>query len=537
MPRHRTDVDGLRRAARPRTTALAVTLIGLVVLVTGCGSGQLGRRHLQRIGSGSEGQVGSMLVRDATFAYDHPIEGNAVYQPGESVAVRATIVNEGSTTDRLVSVSSPIADEGLVRGEHTIPGGHTLTAGYTEPVASITLPNTTSIDLRLLGLNTALRSGPTYPVVFTFARAGEIRIELRVDNPDVPGEYCPLPPNGKAPKVLTAPPGRGPIPPRNPLPDCAAIPTSIPTVQLLDVEGPLLRPTWATEHDVLLGFIEKDGRRLVRVDPETGETLRARELENAGEDFGLIPQPDERVALPLTEPGRVALLDTESLVEVGGIDAVPAPSRVTVDELSKTLFVLSEDGSTVTGVDYERQEVLFRQEVQAGPEAVVAPGNDTEPSFWLVTPEGFTYFHGEQPEPMGTLRVPLSHKTFSSDDTVPKSAYFAEEGSSRVQLVEGDSRGGLEVVESNDFGETIEHVEAEPEEEHRVYAVTATKLISMRYDSLEVITTTEYRSTLERAGLGHARISDLTVGDDYLYLAVEGEPYVLKIRKEESLTE
>jgi hypothetical protein len=125
----------------------------------------------------------------------------------------------------------------------------------------------------------------------------------------------------------------------------------------------------------------------------------------------------------------------------------------------------------------------------------------------------------------------------SSEDAASKSAYLAAEGSGRVTLLEGDSRGGLDLSESNDLSETVEHVEAKPEEEYRVYAVTATKLISLKYDSLEVIKKTEYRSVLEQAGLGAAKIEDFTVGDDYLYLAVEGEPVVLKIRKEESLTE
>lgn len=538
MPRHRAGAADAFRTVRPRTRVLAVTLVGLVVLLAGCGAGQLGRRHIQRTGSGSEGRVGDIVIRDAMFVYDHPIKGGTTYQPGDTVGVQATIVNESSAPDRLVSVSSPVAGNGVLVGKGNIPGHHALATGYAEPAASSTLPNTTTIGLRLTDLNTALRAGLTYPVVFTFARAGELRLELRLDNPDVPREYCPLPPNGKAPKVLTAPLGRAPAPPRNPLPDCSTLSTSIPEVQVLDLEGPLLHPGWATEHDALLGFIAKNGRRLIRVHPEIGETIRTRAAEGAGKDFGLIPQPDEKVALPLPASSRVALLDSETLVEVGSVSAGPAPARVAVDAASKSLFALSEDGSTVTGVNYARQEELFQREVRAGPEAVVAPGNSIEPSFWLVTPEGFTYFHGEEsPEPMGTRRVPLSHKTFSSDDDSAKSAYFAEKGSSRVQLVEGNSRGGLEITAVNELGETIEHVVAEPEEEHRVYAVTATKLISMRYDSLEVIKTTEYRSALEQAGLAHARISVLTVGDDYLYLAVEGKPSVLKIRKEESLTE
>lgn len=517
---------------------LISTVVGLVTLIAGCGTGQFGPRYLQNTGAGSEGQVGSIAVRGALFAATSSIEGDAVYRPGDAVTVQATIVNEGARTDRLVSVRSPIAGNALVLGDSSLPAQHTLTAGYTGPAATATLPETTSIELRLTELNTAIRAGLTYPVVFTFAHAGKLRLELRVANPEVPREYCPLPPNGKAPKVLTAPLGRAPKPPVNPPPDCSSLPTSIPEVQLLDIESPLHHPTWATEHNVLFGFVEQDGlRRLVRVDPETGETLRSRALEGSGENFALITRPDERIAVPLTGSDRIALFDPETLTEIDSVGDVPSPSWVTVEETSKSLLALSEDGSTVTGLDYERTEVLFRHEVAAGPQAAVTPGNDVDPSFWLVTPEEVTYLSGTEPQPGGTHRGRFDHTRFGSDDTSAKSAYVAEEGSRVVQLLEGDSRGGLAVVASNELSETVEHVVAEPQQEHRVYAATAHTLVSMRYDTLETITTTDFRSTLEQAGLGHARLSEVTVGDDYVYLAVAGEPYVVKVRKDEALTE
>ncbi len=538
MVSHFTVTGGSRRRARPRTTALVAALTTLAVLVAGCEAGQIGRQHLMRSSSGSEGRAGAIVVRDALFPFAGTIESGTVYEPGATVRVQATFVNEGRRPDRLVSVSSPVAGDGLVRGDGTIPGEHSRTTGYTEPAAAGGPPGTTAIELRLTELNTPIRSGLTYPVVFTFAHAGEVRLELGVKTPEEPRRECPLPPNGKVPKTLTAPLEDAPAPPVEPPPDCTSIPANIPDVRLLDVAAPLSRPAWSTEHDELVGFAaEANGRHLVRVDPETGETLRSREAEDAGERFGLIPRPEERVALPLTGSDGIALLDGPSLEETDRVDGVPAPSRVTVEESAKTLFALSEDGTTVTGVDHESGAELFRIDVRGGPEAVVRAGDDTDPSFWLVGPDGATYFRGAEPRPEGTHRVSLSPETFSSHDGASKSAYFAEEGSRRVRHLEGDSRGGLEVTRSNEVSETIEHVEAEPEEEHRVYAATADKLIGMKPDTLETIRTTDFRSTLERAGLGTATVSDITVGDDHLYLALHDEPYVLKIRKEEALTE
>ncbi len=69
---------------------------------------------------------------------------------------------------------------------------------------------------------------------------------------------------------------------------CSSLYVPEPEVQVLDVEGPVTHPTWATGQKALLGFVEVGGRRLVLVDPETGETLRSRAVEGTGENFGLI---------------------------------------------------------------------------------------------------------------------------------------------------------------------------------------------------------------------------------------------------------
>jgi hypothetical protein len=209
-------------AAQRHTTVLLATLVGLITLLAGCGASQLTQMSLPVTG-GSEGQVGDITVRDALFSYHGPIAEGTAYQPGDTVSVQASIINQGDAADRLVPLSSPIAGGGIILGAGTIPGHHALTAGYTVPVTSITPPDTTSVVLRLTGLSTPIRSGLTYSVVFTFARAGALRLELRVQDPDVPRADCPLPPDGKAPQVLTAPLGRAPAPPRPPPPDCSSL--------------------------------------------------------------------------------------------------------------------------------------------------------------------------------------------------------------------------------------------------------------------------------------------------------------------------
>ncbi|PZS39509.1 MAG: hypothetical protein DLM62_07865 [Pseudonocardiales bacterium] len=207
---------------RRHPTVLLASLLGLLALITGCGGGPSSQIRTP-VSSGSQGQVGDLVIRDATFAYHGPITDAIAYRPGDTVSVQVTIINQGTITDRLVSVSSPIAAGGAVLGAGTIPAHHTLAAGYPPSVAATTLPDTTPIDLRLNTLNTAIRTGLTYPVVFTFARAGQLRLPLRVTSPDVPPAECPLPPDGKTPQIFTAPLGQAPPPPTPPPPDCSSL--------------------------------------------------------------------------------------------------------------------------------------------------------------------------------------------------------------------------------------------------------------------------------------------------------------------------
>lgn len=164
----------------------AVAAVALAVLLTGCGAGQAAQTAAQATNSGgANGQVGQIHVEDAQITYAGPVPEPEVYLPGEDAALQVTIVNTGDGADRLIGVSSPVATSVRVVGETRMPGGQTLTAGYEDPAASITLPYANAIDITLVGLTTRLRAGLTYPVTFTFERAGEISLDVPIENPEV----------------------------------------------------------------------------------------------------------------------------------------------------------------------------------------------------------------------------------------------------------------------------------------------------------------------------------------------------------------
>ena len=177
-----------RQTARLRAAARTVTAAVLVLLMTGCGAGQQAATSTQLThAGGAVGRVGPISVLDVEFRFAPPIAGDEVYGVGDTAPMSVTIVNNGTSADRLVRLSSPVAVAGVVVADGlVVPAGATLTAGQTG-VSSIEVPY--EDDARLLaltGLRTPIRSGLTYPVVLGFERAGDIVLDVPVDTPDVP---------------------------------------------------------------------------------------------------------------------------------------------------------------------------------------------------------------------------------------------------------------------------------------------------------------------------------------------------------------
>lgn len=169
---------------RARWTVALATAFALVA--TACGAGQITQTSTARTATGgASGRIGSILIRDAQFAYPGSPAGDAAYRPGDDVPVVATIVNDatatqpdGSTPDRLTAVGSPIARSGRIVGEARIGDGQTLVAGRDRIP-----PGAKAVRVELVGLTEPIRAGLTYPVTFTFERAGPVRIELPVETP------------------------------------------------------------------------------------------------------------------------------------------------------------------------------------------------------------------------------------------------------------------------------------------------------------------------------------------------------------------
>jgi copper(I)-binding protein len=176
-----------RPTGRPRRTALLVaTLLGAAALVlSGCSAGAVTQTDtvVPQV-SGSQGQTGQMLLRDITLD-----PGPQVVVPaGATISIAGTLVNQGLGDDQLVSVTSPYFGQVRSEGTTTIPGNAAtrIVGSQPGPVGppSPTQPNGT-MRLTAPGVSQVLHAGPTYPVTFTFARAGSVTLPVYLQTTNV----------------------------------------------------------------------------------------------------------------------------------------------------------------------------------------------------------------------------------------------------------------------------------------------------------------------------------------------------------------
>lgn len=211
----RKDVSPVSDRARPRRTRAPLVVGALIasVALAGCGAGQITQTSRQVAAvEGANAGAGQIAVRNATIEFDAPAHGDAVYPAGADAPLHMTIVNAGTEVDRLVAASSPVASSVQVSGVLRIPGGQTLAiegapaplptplpAGATPAPPPAGTPATTLPtpaappaeeaeagvgNIVLTGLREDIQAGRSYPLVLTFERAGDVRFDVPVANPD-----------------------------------------------------------------------------------------------------------------------------------------------------------------------------------------------------------------------------------------------------------------------------------------------------------------------------------------------------------------
>ena len=308
---------------------------------------------------------------------------------------------------------------------------------------------------------------------------------------------------------------------------------SKPRVGLLRVDAPLQEPVWVPEEKVVLA-LDEDRRQVVRVNVGeatlgTPALVHSVELEDVGENLALSPEEPELAFLPRPGSGRISALDTDSLRVVDSYNVGASPTYATPDVQSEVLFTLSRDGSTVSGVGIETPEEIPDVDVGGGAETLLeAPEKGLDPAFWIAGAGSVAFYGGDPPERM--IGRPMDAQDIAVDLASSQRAYIAE--ADRVVALEGDPErlleGKLEVMATRSLGERVQHLTSG---ELHVFAATQDKLVAMRRETLEPVESVEFGPLFEREGVSPSGISGMTVGTEYVYLTLEGEPYVLSVKK------
>lgn len=125
-----------------------------------------------------------------SFAHDEIKAGDIVIEhawaratPAKSGGVFVTLKNEGATPDRLTGASAKIAE---MAGLHMTKNDGGVMKML--PVGGIDIPPHATVALKpggyhvmLMGLSLPLKTGNTFPLTLTFAKAGPVTVTVKVE--------------------------------------------------------------------------------------------------------------------------------------------------------------------------------------------------------------------------------------------------------------------------------------------------------------------------------------------------------------------
>ena len=312
---------------------------------------------------------------------------------------------------------------------------------------------------------------------------------------------------------------------------CSAA-SSEPKAELLEVSVPLVGPSWVPDQEALLA-VDGQGLRVARVDlGGTGgreAPVKTRKIPDLGENVVVDPEAPGRAYLGRPGAGEISTLDTDDLRVVGSHEVGGSPHSVTLDGQSEVVFALSEDGTRVSSADLGGGERIPTVRVDGGEGArIEAPEKGLDPAFWVADRARVSYYHGDPPERLVGEQIPAAD--IAVDKTSAQRIYVADEH--RVVALEGDPqrylKGQLVDTAERDLGRPVERVASD---ELYVFAATEDELVVMRRETLETVETVNFGRLLEQEGVEPEGLSGMAVGSEDVYVAFEGAPYVLGVKK------
>lgn len=311
----------------------------------------------------------------------------------------------------------------------------------------------------------------------------------------------------------------------------------------LRVNAPLESPAWDPRGGTVFAIRQAD-RSLVKVDVTpggiaTGEgaaSTVSEQFSGLGENLAPDLRESGNVYVPRPEQGMVTIVGAEDLLSVRSFEAGPSPSQLALagpttqnSGLGDTLFALSQDGTTVTGVALDSYRQVVQREIDVGNGALLeASEAGSDSSFWAAGSTGVVFYSGSNlVGPLQSLDLDVS--ALAVDPENGARAYVGESSSGRLAAVEAVP-GGLQVTDEADLGSDVESLATS---EGLLYAATTEALIALNPQNLNVVYRADFGQPMREAVAGRATPSGITFSGENAYITLEGSPYVVEVGKPE----
>ncbi len=149
-------------ALRGRSTAAALALLGVATLA-GCGAGRDAQTYQERRQPDSTTtSVGDLVLSNVAVK---PPEDGDLYEVGEDAEAVVYITNKGREDDRLLTVTTPAAQDVVILDENEEPG---------RPAEPGLVQESGQVTLLLESLKQPLRTGEYIAMSFRFQQAGTV---------------------------------------------------------------------------------------------------------------------------------------------------------------------------------------------------------------------------------------------------------------------------------------------------------------------------------------------------------------------------
>ncbi len=161
---------------------LPIAVIGVTVLLSGCGAGQISQTATQDPAiNGNKVQIQNVGLRDVRI---QAVQTSDVLQPGRTVELALVAVNQSpDTADTLVGITSEVGTV-TVSGDTRLPAGGMLFIGEPEGkyVAPGPLDSNTAARATVT-LAKPISNGLTYTFTFNFEKAGQASVLVPISAP------------------------------------------------------------------------------------------------------------------------------------------------------------------------------------------------------------------------------------------------------------------------------------------------------------------------------------------------------------------